>query len=166
MAPTYLKVLWIAPATDGILRPAPGIAYYKKLAAALEADTTPEYTHPESILQLSLKVLCDYKSVLLALQGNVHVFRTTPSPQFSPPGTREPCRVTIGEKEYIAEIMFVEEPKKVVPPPWKADALRELADIEYYVRETTVCPTEQDVLEWDRKFYVIRRALGEKTPLN
>ena len=159
MAPTYLKVLWIAPTTDGILRPAPGIAYYKKLAAALEADTTPEYTHPESILQLSLKVLCDYRSVLLALQGNVHVFRTNPSPQFPPPGTREPCRVTIGEKEYIAEIMFVEEPKKVVVPTWKADALRELADIEYYVRETTACPTEQDELEWDRKFDVIRRAL-------
>jgi hypothetical protein len=160
MAPTYLKVLWIAPATDGILRPAPGIAYYKKLAMALEADTTPEYTHAESILQLSLKVLCDYKSVMLTLQGNVHVFRTNPSPQFPPPGTREPGRVTIGEKEYIAEIMFVEDPqKKVVVPTWKSDALRALEDIEYYVRETTVCPTEKDDLEWDQKFDVIRRAL-------
>jgi len=159
MAPTYLKVLWIAPATDGILRPAPGIAYYKKLAAALEADTTPEYTHPESILQLSLKVLCDYKSVMLALQGNVHVFRTNPNPQFPPPGTREPCRVTIGEKEYIAEIMFVEEPKKVAVPTWQADALRELEEIEYYVRKTTVFLDEDEELEWEHKFYVIRRAL-------
>ena len=161
MAPTYLKVLWIAPATDGILRPAPGIAYYKKLAEALEADTTPEYTHPESILQLSLKVLCDYKSVMLALQGNVHVFRTNTSPQFPPPGTREPCRVTIGEKEYIAEIMFVEEPKKVVAPTWKADALRELEEIEYYVRKTTVFLDEDEELVWEHKFYVIRRALAQ-----
>jgi len=159
MAPTYLKVLSFAPAIDGILHPAPGMAYYKKLAAAFSEDTTPEYTHPESILDLPLRVLCEYKGVMLALQGNVHVFRTNPHPQFPPPGTREPCRITMGEKEYVAEIMFVEEPKKVAVPPWKANALRELADIEYYVRETTVCPTEQDDLEWDQKFDVIRKAL-------
>jgi hypothetical protein len=129
---TYLKLISFEPATSGLLRPAPGLAYYKKLTAALEDDTTPEFTHPASILQHSLKVLCDYKGTMLTLQGNVHVFRTNPnSPQFPPPGATEACRITIGDKEYVAQIMFVEEPKTVedASPAYKELQCRLDADL-------------------------------------
>jgi len=108
----HVGLISFRAATGGILWPAPNVNETIAWREAKNHDRLYPFEHPD--LMNMHAVLWDYRGVLLALEGDVTVFRYAPttewyngSTMFPSPGTIEDVRMLVGRHEYMAQIEFL-----------------------------------------------------------
>ena len=107
-----VRLISFRAATGGNLWPAPNVQETIAWREAKNHDRVYPVDHPDSMNTHA--VLWDYRGVLLALEGDVTVFRYAPTTEwvytstgFPPSGTIEDVRMLVGRDEYMAQIKFL-----------------------------------------------------------
>ena len=110
----HVRLISFRAATGGNLWPAPNVNETIAWREAKNHDRLYPFEHPDEMVGHTLGVLWDYRGVLLALEGDVTVFRYAPttewyngSTMFPIPGTIEDVRMLVGLHEYMAQIEFL-----------------------------------------------------------
>ena len=110
----HVRLISFRAATGGNLWPAPNVNETIAWREAKNHDRLYPVDHPDEMVGHTLGVLWDYRGVLLALEGDVTVFRYAPttewyngSTMFPSPGTIEDVRMLAGRHEYMAQIEFL-----------------------------------------------------------
>jgi hypothetical protein len=110
----HIRLVSFRAATGGILWPAPNVRETIEWREAKDRDQVCPFEHPDEMVGHTLRVTWDYRGVLLAIEGDVTVFRYAPttewyngSTMFPSPGTIEDVRMMIGRYEYMAQIEFL-----------------------------------------------------------
>ena len=110
----HVRLISFRAATGGNLWPAPNVNETIAWREAKNHDRLYPFEHPDEMVGHTLGVLWDYRGVLLALEGDVTVFRYAPTTEwvytstgFPSPGTIEDVRMLVGRHEYTAQIEFL-----------------------------------------------------------
>ena len=110
----HVRLISFRAATGGILWPAPNVNETSAWSEAKDRDQVCPFEHPDEMVGHTLGVLWDYRGVLLALEGDVTVFRYAPTTEwvytstgFPSSGTIEDVRMIVGRDEYMAKIEFL-----------------------------------------------------------
>jgi hypothetical protein len=111
----HIRLVSFRAATGGILWPAPNVRETIEWREAKDRDQVCPFEHPDEMVGHTLRVTWDYRGVLLAIEGDVTVFRYAPttewyngSTMFPSLGTIEDVRMMVGRYEYMAQIEFLE----------------------------------------------------------
>jgi hypothetical protein len=110
----HIRLVSFRAATGGILWPAPNVRKTIEWREAKDSHQVCPFEHPDEMEGYTLRVTWDYRGVLLAIEGDVTVFRCAPTTEwvytstgFPKPGTVEDVRMMVGEHEYMAQIEFL-----------------------------------------------------------
>jgi hypothetical protein len=109
---TSVKFLSFHPNTFGGLRPVPNVTEAADISAAVEADLSPRHEPtPDDLKDMELRILTNYRSSLMWLEGGVVIYRHAPKTYggsgyagWPPAGLVE--EVIVGD-DWLAEVEFV-----------------------------------------------------------